>query len=245
LCRAHNYFLSDLNRYYLRARHYDPGLGRFLSVDPLSQRYFQAALRIRNLLPGPRTFLPLARELAALRITLAALYLDIANDFSRADSLYPGYFAAFSLPVLRPYAYVNNNPLDMVDPSGFGIVDCPKAIKELEDAVNRFEEKLRTNAGFGGGDAGHIKAKQGYFNQVKQRYERVIKHCAIPAAKCIIERADELIKQASDQFQQLTDALRSREFLKAAALTLALLATLALILAILAALASCVVLAAA
>ncbi len=32
--RAGYYFLSDLGQYYVRARHYDPTLGRFLSADP-------------------------------------------------------------------------------------------------------------------------------------------------------------------------------------------------------------------
>ncbi len=76
---------------------------------------------------------------------------------------------------LNTYAYVNSNPLEHVDSSGEGIVDCPAAIVKLLRAtanLNKRLSELKKPV-----DAGHLKSLSEAQNQVQNAKDLVAKHC--------------------------------------------------------------------
>jgi RHS repeat-associated protein len=90
------YFDSDLAAYYVRARHYDPITGRFLSRDPLDITVIRSS----------------AKTSALLSQALAGLL----NLPSRLQ---------FPPPVTNLYLYVENRPVQAVDPSGEASISDP------------------------------------------------------------------------------------------------------------------------
>ena len=56
------------------------------------------------------------------------------------------------------YAYAGNDPVDNVDPSGCGFIDCVKALAELERALAKLAERQAENAAAGKCDSGHDKS---------------------------------------------------------------------------------------
>jgi len=85
---------AESGLYYMRARYYDPSLGRFLSPDPLD----------------------LASLLLAAQDRRAGVALLPAS--SAALVRYPGLGALRSPQQLNPYSYALNNPAAYRDPSG-------------------------------------------------------------------------------------------------------------------------------
>jgi RHS repeat-associated protein len=98
------YFDGDVAGHYVRARHYDPALGRFRSPDPTDE-----LVRILSkMLPSARGMEEALRELFAKSRTGRVLF-----------NLFPEPFEAFQ-PILHPFSYALNNPLFWDDPSGKG-----------------------------------------------------------------------------------------------------------------------------
>ena len=85
---------AESGLYYMRARYYDPSLGRFLSPDPLD----------------------LAGLLLAAQDRRAALALLPASSSALVG--YAGMRALGSPQQLNPYSYALNNPAAFRDPSG-------------------------------------------------------------------------------------------------------------------------------
>lgn len=75
------------------------------------------------------------------------------------------------------YAYVDNNAVNQTDPDGTGVVDCAKALADLQASTARLAGRLAASAAHGGPDAGHKKAIQQAANQVKDDLAKVTKHC--------------------------------------------------------------------
>jgi RHS repeat-associated protein len=75
------------------------------------------------------------------------------------------------------YAYVGNNAVNQTDPDGTGVVDCAKALADLQASTARLAGRLAASAAHGGPDAGHKKAIQQAANQVEDDLAKVTKHC--------------------------------------------------------------------
>ena len=75
------------------------------------------------------------------------------------------------------YAYVGNNAVNETDPDGTGVVDCAKALADLQASTARLAGRLAAAAAHGGPDPGHLKAINQAANQVKDDLAKVTKHC--------------------------------------------------------------------
>jgi RHS repeat-associated protein len=77
-----------------------------------------------------------------------------------------------------PYIYCNANPVTQTDDQGQAVVECAKAIVELNAATANVELRLAEMVACGSHpDAGHIKALQQAVNRLETAYGRVFKHC--------------------------------------------------------------------
>jgi len=73
------------------------------------------------------------------------------------------------------YSYVANAPLDSVDPTGAGFINCAAALAELAKAVSDLQRRQWENQGKCS-DKGHDKAIEQYKNRVRNALEKA-KHC--------------------------------------------------------------------
>ena len=98
--------------YYLRARYYDPAVGRFISPDPLDL----PGLLIIGQSPSPEQALLPQAAAWALRAETAGLISGLRDAAQRAPQ------------GLNAYAYAGNNPLLVKDPSGLHICGVVLAV---------------------------------------------------------------------------------------------------------------------
>lgn len=106
---------------------------------------------------------------------------------------------------LNTYSYVENEPLSAADVSGLGVVDCIKAVEDLNDSTNNLKDRTDKIALYGDNDPGHLKALAQAKQRVQNDLDRVKKYCgcvvvgaagaaaAIEAAEAAIAAAGEAI----------------------------------------------------
>jgi RHS repeat-associated protein len=76
------------------------------------------------------------------------------------------------------YAYIGNDPLNGVDPSGLGLRACAKALAELGAAEAELTRRLLENElSECGSDRGHDKAIEQVRNRVDDAQLKVLRHC--------------------------------------------------------------------
>lgn len=85
------------------------------------------------------------------------------------------------------YAYAGNDPIDNVDPSGCGYIDCAKKLAELSLAVAELSRRLAENAAAGKCDKGHDKA----IEQARQRVQKALEG----ARTCSQEEVQKILDQ--------------------------------------------------
>ena len=97
---------------------------------------------------------------------------------------------------LNLYANVGNNPINSVDPDGRGVVDCVKAMAELNAAMANLAARI-AKAGIYGLDPGHLKALEQATTRCQNALDRVKKHCGcVVGAALIATEATALIEAA-------------------------------------------------
>jgi RHS repeat-associated protein len=74
------------------------------------------------------------------------------------------------------YVYVRNDPINEIDVSGEGIVDCYAAVAEYQRSKKILDDRIRENTEKGP-DCGHDNAIEEYSKKHNRDKERVIKHC--------------------------------------------------------------------
>jgi RHS repeat-associated protein len=107
---------------------------------------------------------------------------------------------------LSTYAYVNDQPLKRVDPSGEGFVDCIKAVAELVKATAALSGRMDDMDAHAGIEdpMNHPKAIEQAVNRVRKALDKVERSCgcavgaaaAIAAAKAALERAGPYLLEA-------------------------------------------------
>jgi uncharacterized protein RhaS with RHS repeats len=76
------------------------------------------------------------------------------------------------------YAYVLNDPVNQIDSSGEGIVDCIDAVKDYLDCQKKLDQRIKENeCSPKGPDRGHDKAIEQLRNRCDERKEKVKRHC--------------------------------------------------------------------
>jgi RHS repeat-associated protein len=123
--RVGYYLLSDLGRYYIRARHYDPTIGQFLSPDPLG--FARADAVNDSVSPHHRGIF----NVPFRALSFGALSPDpflIAGGAPPNQRLWFELGTLLSLPFDGArYVYVVNSPLKYSDPSGLWPQPCTPA----------------------------------------------------------------------------------------------------------------------
>jgi RHS repeat-associated protein len=116
---------AETGLYYMRARYYDPGTGRFLSPDPLDL----AGLLVMGQSPGHEEALLPRAAAWALRGAKPGLMRALRETWQRAPQR------------LNAYAYAANNPLLLTDPSGLAYTQgqCGKGM-DAEDYYQQWLE---------------------------------------------------------------------------------------------------------
>jgi hypothetical protein len=76
------------------------------------------------------------------------------------------------------YAYVLLDPINQIDATGEGIVDCAKAIADYVRYKDKLNKRIAENLSCP--DPGHDKAIEQLRNRVEQEEQRVRRHCKDP-----------------------------------------------------------------
>jgi len=118
---AGEFFDWETGTYYLRARHFNPRTGRFLSPDP------HWTIHAGNMIWGDEPV-----HLNERKINLLAQQLRTSNPFARhSTTMVPSVHAILQSGNL--YMYVMHNPVRLIDPTGLFGVDlfhnCEKGIE--------------------------------------------------------------------------------------------------------------------
>lgn len=80
------------------------------------------------------------------------------------------------------YGYVLNDPVNQIDSSGEGVVDCGKAVGDYLDCRKKLDKRIEENiCSPNGPDYGHDKAIEQLENRCEKAKEKVIKHCRAAA----------------------------------------------------------------
>ncbi len=93
---------SSTGLYYYRARYYNPGVGRFISVDPLIRQFARSYAGSSALSGGSGG-------------------CGSCGGLGRGSIPQVSSLPSTPLRWLHPYTYVNNNPVNYVDPEGLWI----------------------------------------------------------------------------------------------------------------------------
>mgnify|MGYP007080197781 CR=1 FL=1 len=75
------------------------------------------------------------------------------------------------------YAYVRNDPVNQIDSSGEGVVDCVDAVKDYLKCQEKLDGRADENV-CKGPDRGHDKAIEQLQNRCEKAKEKVKRHCA-------------------------------------------------------------------
>ncbi len=93
------------------------------------------------------------------------------------------------------YGYVQDNPINVSDPSGCGFIDCAKALAELADAMAKLAKREAENVAAGKCDPGHDKA----IEQAKNRARNALEKARTCLPKETFEKIWDQIKSRSSQ----------------------------------------------
>jgi hypothetical protein len=245
------YFDSDFSNYWIRCREYDPSVGRFLSIDPLSvlsndegsvfsqlgqmldvverqsSDLKSRALRQAsvNSMPSDVTYDALNFRILSTSRPWVFRSIPARNGTSRTGSSWMPTFG-------NPYAYAANNPSGLVDPSGLQpSAQCLRALADLNSAIKggqrRFQNNLKNPI-----DPGHFKAKSQIIVRITNALARVLRHCGCSLVQAVVQQAQNLIDQIKQQLDALNRAITSQNLLSALAILLTIIALLVLLLAI-------------
>jgi len=132
---------AETGLYYLRARYYDPGVGRFITADPLDL----PGMLVAGQSPGHEEALLPQAAAAALRGGTLGLIPGLRAAAQRTPQ------------TLNAYAYASNNPIRLRDPAGLQTCQIdPGAGSGLQGASASGELLAGANQEF---DKGKLKAK--------------------------------------------------------------------------------------
>jgi len=81
------------------------------------------------------------------------------------------------LPQLNAYSYVANDPVNQVDPTGEGFVECGKLLAQLTAAIAKLAQRKAEYAASPDPDPGHAKAIREAQNRVQTLAAKAAKHC--------------------------------------------------------------------
>jgi RHS repeat-associated protein len=101
------------------------------------------------------------------------------------------------------YAYTGDDPIDNMDPSGCGFIDCAEAIADLNSALDRLAEREAEHAAHGGAECD----KMNHDKAIEQAKKQVRKALA-KARTCLPE---EKIREIEDGLNKMTEWAESHK----------------------------------